>query len=646
MDPRIGSMVAGYRVESLLGRGGMSVVYLAEDDRLHRKVALKLLSAELSGDAEFRDRFNRESRLAASIDHPNVVPIYEAGDADGLLFIAMRYVGGTDLAELLKREGSLDPARTARIVEQIAEALEAAHERHLVHRDVKPANVLVTEGRGGREHVYLSDFGITRKIEAGTQLTATGQLLGTVDYVAPEQIRGGQVDGRADIYSLGCLLYECLTGEPPFVRDSEVAVIYAHVQEPPPRPSDRRPDLPREIDAVTTKAMAKEPSLRYQQAGELAAAASAALIPAPQAPPDKAGTRTRAWAAGIAAAALVIVAVLSFNALRRDGTGSSPTTAPPRISPSLLTPPEAAVAGVSGIYRIDPAGGLAVGLTPLRAQTPRIATGGGFVWLASLTKLQKIDPGRSAVIATIDVALSATPGVKPQVEVGFGSVWAITVDSLARIVRVDPRTNGIVARIPMVDQAGLPVRFLRMSIGENALWVVGRPEGSGNYLLLRIDPETNNITDIRSVAAGDDVAAGEGAVWILDSGLHPKVLRIDAKSLRQVDRIPLPGADAIAVGLGSVFVSNTSEDKVVLIDPLTDSAFATIGVGDGPLRIAVGEGAVWVLNSIAGTISKVDPRLQQVTLTIDVRGAVSLAAGEGALWVVSCGRPHAGTECT
>jgi serine/threonine-protein kinase len=224
----------------------MSVVYLAEDDRLHRKVALKLLSAELSGDADFRDRFNRESRLAASIDHPNVVPIYEAGDADGLLFIAMRYVGGTDLAELLKREGSLDPARTARIVEQIAEALEAAHERHLVHRDVKPANVLVTEGRGGREHVYLSDFGITRRIEAGTQLTATSQMLGTVEYVAPEQIRGGQVDGRADIYSLGCLLYECLTGEPPFVRDSEVAVIYASCPgtTPPalgstPRPASR-----------------------------------------------------------------------------------------------------------------------------------------------------------------------------------------------------------------------------------------------------------------------------------------------------------------------------------------------------------------------------------------------------------------------
>jgi YVTN family beta-propeller protein len=304
------------------------------------------------------------------------------------------------------------------------------------------------------------------------------------------------------------------------------------------------------------------------------------------------------------------------------------------------------VAGVSGIYRIDPAGGLVVGLTSLRTQTPRLATGEGFVWLASLTKVQKIDPGRATVIATIEIALSATPGVEPQVEVGFGSVWAATTSAFsAQIIRVDPRTNRVVARIPIFDQAGLPVRFLRMAVGENAVWVVGRPQASEGHLLLRIDPGRNIITDIRSVPASDDIAVGEGAVWILDSGLEPHVLRVDAKTLRQVDQIPLPGADAIGVGLGSVFVSNTSEDKVVQIDPLTNSAFATIGVGDGPLRIAVGEGAVWVLNSIAGTISRIDPRLQRVTLTIEVRGAVSLAAGEGALWVVSCGRPHAGTEC-
>jgi serine/threonine-protein kinase len=264
-----------YRVESVLGRGGMSVVYLAEDLRLKRKVALKLLAPDLAGDERFRERFLRESALAAAIDHPNVIPIYEAGEVEGVLYIAMRHVAGTDLKVLLREEGALEPGRALAIVGQVADALDAAHAHGLVHRDVKPANVLLAT-QGGGEHAYLSDFGLTKSASFSTDLTRAGQLLGTIDYVAPEQIRGESVDGRADQYSLGCLLFECLTGEVPFRRDAEVAVIYAQLQERPPRVSERRHDLARALDAVLTRALAKVPENRYSSCREVVTAAEAA----------------------------------------------------------------------------------------------------------------------------------------------------------------------------------------------------------------------------------------------------------------------------------------------------------------------------------------------------------------------------------
>src|ERR671935_2020553 len=232
---RIGTMLAGYRIERVLGRGGMSVVYLAHDPRLKRNVALKLLSPELAEDEAFRARLLRESQLAASLDHPNVVPVYESGEVDGLLYIAMRYVPGTDLKALLRGEGALAPERALMFVGQVASALDAAHERGLVHRDVKPSNVLLT-GRPGKEHCYLADFGLSTSASDPSVADAR-QIVGTIDYVAPEQIRGAAVDGRADVYSLACLLYECVTGEVPFKSDSDVAAIYAHLEAAPPRPS-------------------------------------------------------------------------------------------------------------------------------------------------------------------------------------------------------------------------------------------------------------------------------------------------------------------------------------------------------------------------------------------------------------------------
>jgi serine/threonine protein kinase len=273
-DARVGTELAGYRIESLLGWGGMSVVYLAEDLRLKRKVALKLLAASLSEDESFRDRFLRESELAASIDHPNIVPIYEAGATDELLFIAMRYVEGRDLKAQLAL-GRLDPADAIGIVAQVASALDAAHARGLVHRDVKPSNVLLdTAARpDGSDHVYLADFGITKRVSDETGVGENGDLLGTIDYVAPEQIAGDEVDGRADVYSLGCVLYECLVGVPPFRRDSEIAVVFAHLESESPAPSVERPELPHALDEVIARALAKEPGLRHPSCRELAPSA-------------------------------------------------------------------------------------------------------------------------------------------------------------------------------------------------------------------------------------------------------------------------------------------------------------------------------------------------------------------------------------
>ncbi len=234
VDLQPGTEVAGYRIERTLGRGGMSVVYLAEHDWLQRKVALKVLAPQLAEDERFRERFVRESRLAASLDHPNVIPIYEAGASGADLFIAMRYVEGTDLRTLLHEGGALEPERAVAIVRQVAAALDAAHEQGLVHRDVKPGNVLLARQRGSEagEHVYLSDFGLTKRSASDSGITGTGQFVGTLDYAAPEQFRGGTPDARTDVYSLGCVLFECLTGQPPFTSENDAGLMYAHLQEP------------------------------------------------------------------------------------------------------------------------------------------------------------------------------------------------------------------------------------------------------------------------------------------------------------------------------------------------------------------------------------------------------------------------------
>jgi predicted Ser/Thr protein kinase len=353
VEPQIGSTIAGYRLEAVLGHGGMSVVYIAEQVRLGRKVALKLLAPRLSADEGFRERFEGEARRAAETEHPNIVPVYDAGEAEGRLYIAMRYVEGRDLRRVIASDGPLSPKRTLFLLEQVAAALDAAHARGLVHRDVKPANILIEDGS---ERVFVTDFGIAKRV-ASRGLTRTGDFLGTVDYAAPEQIEGGEVDARTDVYALGCVLYECLSGQRPYERETEVAVMHAHLSQPPPKLTTVRPELTEALDAVIATALAKEKDARYASSSDLVADARAAALgdapatrpPAAAAPASTSPARRvapgrklkvrRAWIwltaallalAGIAAGVAALV-------IGGDSTSKSPSGAERRLL--ALIPP-------------------------------------------------------------------------------------------------------------------------------------------------------------------------------------------------------------------------------------------------------------------------------------------------------------------
>ena len=271
-DALIATEFAGYRIDRRIGRGGMGVVYLATDLALERSVALKVLAEELAKQPGFQRRFVGESKLAASLDHPNVIPIYAAGEHDGVLYIAMRFVPGQDLRTLLREEGRLEPERAARLVAQVGSALDAAHAHGLVHRDVKPANVLM----GAEDHVYLTDFGLSKRVAADSEATRTGMVLGTLDYVAPEQIRGHDVGPFTDVYSLGCMTVHLLTGQVAYPIETEEGKLWAHFSEPPPLPSARVPELGRRFDSLVARALAKRPEDRFATAGELGAAMLAA----------------------------------------------------------------------------------------------------------------------------------------------------------------------------------------------------------------------------------------------------------------------------------------------------------------------------------------------------------------------------------
>jgi DNA-binding NarL/FixJ family response regulator len=284
-EPTVGSIFAGHRIEAVAGRGGMGVVFLATDLALERPVALKLIASNVAQDPVFRARFEHECRAAAAIDHPHAVEVFHAGEEEGVLYVTMRYVEGTDLGALLAGGQPLEPDRAVELIAQVAGALDEAHAHGLVHRDVKPTNVLIARRNGG-EHAFLTDFGLTKRREADDGLTRPGFAMGTADYMAPEQARGEAVDGRADVYALACVLFKALTGVAPFERHSQWETRVAHVRHPPPSLRDVRPELPAALDAAVQRALAKDRAERPETAGELARAALEALGGAAEPQPD------------------------------------------------------------------------------------------------------------------------------------------------------------------------------------------------------------------------------------------------------------------------------------------------------------------------------------------------------------------------
>jgi YVTN family beta-propeller protein len=604
-----GEVLAGYVVEELVGRGGMGEVYRARDQRLDRPVALKLLAPRLADDEGFRDRLLRESRLAASLDHPNVVPIYETGEADGRLFIAMRYVEGTDLKALLRREGALSPERTVALAGQVADALDAAHARGLVHRDVKPSNVLIDE-RGGGEHCYLADFGLTQSIS--DRGPVDGQLMGTLEYVAPEQIRGDAVDGRADVYALGCMLFEALTGTLPFTGASDVALIYSHLEGEPPRVSDRRPDLPEAVDDVIARAMAKDPDARPASCRALVSELEGALGLRPSARDQ---LRRRLPAIGIAlalAATAIAVAVILLT------QGAAPAAAAPAGS----------------VVRIDPSTNAVTGRYELGPDPGPVAAAEGHVWVISRREgeLWLVDP------ASGEVRRPGGPGSPRDLAALDDTIYVISAGpdfALGALTPYDASTGQRREGIPALDCsiAASPAFGIAASVCPRVQRIVDR---AGRLTVvwetLIPYPEPRTADNARTCQCSMSVAGRD--LWVAGDPDDPRVWRLDLRG-RIVAAVNVPfGVRSVAADAAGVWVTGPLDDRIARIDPGTNRVTDTVVTGRGARGVAVGAGGVWVANAIDGTVTRVDPRTRRAVATVRTGGRpAEVTVGDGAVWV-------------
>ena len=585
-EPAIGSTLAGYRIEALIARGGMGVVYRATHLGLQRPVALKVIARELVDRRGFRERFLRESRLAARLDHPAVVPVFDSREVDGELIVAMRLVEGGDLRKLIDREGPLPPQRALALLGQVAEALDAAHAAGIVHRDVKPHNVLI-EG----ERAFLSDFGLAKAL--GDSGAASGNsVVGTAQYMSPEQWRGEEVGAAADVYSLGCVLYEALTGIVPYQR----------------RESDTEPEIPAGLEAVIERAVSKRPQDRYPSAGALLAAArerqgsglrptrvlsrgaeERTTVPLDASGPSLGPLRGRRlqWA-GAAVAVLAAAAVL---ALTLPGGGGPAVSAP-----------------------------IAVGRPPLR-----IAAADEAIWVTSERDgtLTRLNPASGEVVGA---PLRLGAGISG-VAVGAGSVW-VTDPPRGELLRIDPRRRRVTARIEVGGRHG-PVAF-----GAGRVWVADE-RGAG---ISAVDARGDAVyrRGLPPHAAPLRLAVGAGGLWV-SSASTGAVRRIDLSGVRPGAPIAVGrGPAGVTVAHGLVWVANSRSGTVSRVDPSTHAVVGDpIDVGGRPGGIDSGTGLVWVASSLDGTVTRIDIESgEQVGSAVSVGGEPgAVAVGSEAVWV-------------
>ena len=598
-DFSIGSEIAGYRIEEQIARGGMGVVYRATHLGLDRPVALKVIARELVDRPGFRERFLRESRLAARLEHPAVVPVYDSREVDGELIVAMRLVKGGDLRRLIDRDGPLPPQRAINLLAQVADALDAAHTAGIVHRDVKPHNILI-EG----DRAYLSDFGLAKAVdESGAASSAS--VVGTAQYMSPEQWRGDSIGPAADVYSLGCVLYEALTGIAPFQRGE----------------AETDPRMPHGVEAAIRRAVAKEPAQRYATATALIAAARAAegseVRPTAVLSHDdserttvpnhsqsffgRLGGRATAWLVG---GALIVVAAMAaavlFLLLGDDG---------PQVSDPVQvgTPPLRIAAGAKAVWvtsekdgtltKLDPETGEVLGKPrKLGAGISGVAIGSNWTWAtnAKTGKLLRLDPKSGRVLKAIDL-----PGEPGPLALGGGRVW-VADEGGGGITAVNAEAGEVYKR-------GLPpqAQSLRLAWGAQGLWVTVADANA----LRRVDPRTLLAGEPIRVGRGPaGVTVAGGFVWVANSR-EGSVTKVNP-SLRAVD-------DSIAVeghpggidgGTSAVWVADREADAVRKIDLESGEVEgAPIEVGPEPGAVAVGGDAVWVANNGDGTVTRIEP---------------------------------------
>jgi DNA-binding beta-propeller fold protein YncE len=616
-----GAVFSGHRIEAVVGRGGMGVVYRAEQVALGRTVALKVIAPELLDDATTKARFLREARAGASIEHPHVIPLLHADEADGVAYLVMRFVDGDDVRTLLRRTGPLDPQRAAAIGAQVGEALDAIHAAGLVHRDIKPANVLLGSG----DHVYVSDFGLAKQSLSHGSETRSGQWVGTLDFVAPEQIRGERVDARTDVYALGGLLFYMLTATAPFSdHEGDGAKLWAHLTETPPPVSSLRPDLPAPFDDVLARAMAKDPDERYPSAGDLGRAGLAAArgedpaekertvavdAAAPELPtadrPMRLGARPR-WAPRwtIAAGGAVAVGVAVVAVILLTGSGGSPRR--------------------TGKQAADVHVGLRVNVV---SRPNAVVVSGGAAWVSSggaerVTRLDAVSGRKVAPAPAVGrsvVGMAAT---------GDG-VWVALRDP-GRIVRFDRSGAQVGSTLRLAGNA------VDIDATPEAVWVA---LDSSRDSVVRYDPATAKRVLTVSPAGGvRAIAAAPDGAWIAHRRA-PTVAHLDGRTGRQsrLRRLREPPYD-LEYGAGYTWASLRSDNTLAQITPRT-GAFVYVAAPQDPRQIATAGGRAFVAGFTAHAVAVIDPRTaRQVGRPIPVGLNPFALTGDGThVWVTSVG---------